>query len=133
MDIFTRRKIHDGVCAPACGPDHFIDLFFDRRGDRGVSDIGVDFGEEIPPDDHRLQFWVVDIGGDDGASAGDSSRTNSGVIFSGMAAPQEFPWRRWSRAGFWGCSLMAARFSARRRFSRRATNSISGVMMPWRA
>ena len=50
-----------------------------------------------------------------------SSRTNSGVMTLGMLAPQEWP-------GCW-----AARLASRRWFSRRATNSISGVMMPLRA
>jgi len=57
-----------------------------------------------------------------------SERTNSGVISAGMAAlkggpPRAFP----SRAAGEG------RVNARPRFSRRATYSISGVMIPWRA
>jgi hypothetical protein len=42
-----------------------------RRRDGGVADIGVDLGEEIAADDHRLEFGVVDIAGDDGAAARD--------------------------------------------------------------
>ena len=38
-------------------------------GHRRVADIGVDLGEEVAADDHRLGFGVVDIGGDDGPAA----------------------------------------------------------------
>src|SRR5439155_26720038 len=31
-------------------------------------DIGVNFYQEIPPDDHRFAFWVVDVGRDDRAT-----------------------------------------------------------------
>ena len=40
-------------------------------GHGGVADIGVDLGEEVPADDHRLGFGVIDVGGDDGAAARD--------------------------------------------------------------
>jgi hypothetical protein len=52
-----------------------------------------------------------------------SSRTNSGVTWSGMAAPKSSPSRA-ARASF---------RAARPRFSRTATYSISGVTMPARA
>src|SRR5690554_2050039 len=55
-----------------------------------------------------------------------SSRTNSGVISCAMAAPKLCP-------GCWRCSSPASRASASFMFSRMATNSISGVMMPRRA
>ena len=50
-----------------------------------------------------------------------SSRTNSGVTKSGMAAPKSSPSRRVGSEAW------------RRRFSRIATYSISGVMIPRRA
>ena len=58
-----------------------------------------------------------------------SERTNSGVTTFGMLAQKLLPARRLSR------SVLAAYFSIHSIFwfSRRATNSISGVMMPWRA
>jgi hypothetical protein len=43
----------------------------DVGGDGGVADIGVDLDEEVAADRHRLAFGVVDVGGDDGAAAGD--------------------------------------------------------------
>ena len=36
-----------------------------------VADVGVDLGQEIAADDHRLEFAVVDVAGDDGAAARD--------------------------------------------------------------
>lgn len=58
-----------------------------------------------------------------------SSRTNSGVMILGMAAPRPLPARRASRAA----SCWYSAIHSRRPFSRRATYSISGVMMPLRA
>ena len=71
MDIATGGKVHHRVGAPAGCPHHLLDLLLDRAGHRGVADIGVDLGEEVPADDHRLGFRVIDIGGDDGATARD--------------------------------------------------------------
>src|SRR3546814_10801116 len=39
--------------------------------DRAVADVGVDLGQEIAADDHRLAFRVVDVVGQDRAAAGD--------------------------------------------------------------
>ena len=58
-----------------------------------------------------------------------SSRTNSGVMTSGITAPMGLPLRRASRLG----SLRCSRVHSRRPFSRSAMYSISGVMMPRRA
>ena len=57
-----------------------------------------------------------------------SSRTNSGVITCGMAAPKLCP-------GCWRVTISGSAFSisSRCRFSRMAMNSISGVTMPRRA
>ena len=71
VDVLACREIHDGVGAPADRPHHLLHLLLDGRSDGRVADIGVDLGEEVPADDHRLRFWVVDIGGDDGAPACD--------------------------------------------------------------
>ena len=71
VDVFSGGKVHHGVGTPLGGPSHFFDFFIDGRGDGGVADVGVDFHEEIPPDDHGLDFWMVDVGRDDGTAAGD--------------------------------------------------------------
>ena len=54
-----------------------------RGGDGRVADVGVDLDQEVAADDHRLELRVVDVGRDDGPRA-TSSRTNSGVMISGM-------------------------------------------------
>ena len=71
VDVAPRGEVHDRVGAPADRPHHLLHFLLDRRGDGGVADIGVDLVEEVPADDHRLGFRVVDIGGDDGAAARD--------------------------------------------------------------
>ncbi len=56
-----------------------------------------------------------------------SSRTHSGVISVGIAAPKALPVCCWNRPGSdW-------RSASSRCVSRMATYSISGVTMPWRA
>ncbi|MCY1200329.1 hypothetical protein D9M72_117580 [compost metagenome] len=67
-----------------------------------------------------------------------SSRTNSGVMEAGMAAPKDWPgcWRSRRLTIFSPSGPLArsvSRYCSRRRFSRMATNSISGVTMPRRA
>ena len=84
-----------------------------------VTDIGIDFDQEIPTDCHRLRFRVIDVVGNDRAA------------FSDFAANElrRYEFREYSRRTF------------RRRHSRNlaaevlamATYSISGVMMPRRA
>ena len=71
VDVAPGGQVHHRVGAPADRPHHLLDLLLDRGGHRRVADIGVDLGEEVPADDHRLGFGVVDIGGDDGAAARD--------------------------------------------------------------
>ena len=69
--LLAGREVHHRVGAPADRPDHLLDLLLDRGGDRRVADVGVDLHQEVAADDHRLELGVVDVGGDDGAAAGD--------------------------------------------------------------
>ena len=69
VDVLARGEIHHRVGAPADRPHHLLHLLLHGGGHRGVADIGVDLGEEVPADNHRLGFRMVDIGGDDGAAA----------------------------------------------------------------
>ena len=71
VDVAPGGEVHDRVGAPADRPHHLLYLLLDRRGHGGVADIGVDLGEEVPADDHRLGFGVIDVGWDDGAAARD--------------------------------------------------------------
>src|SRR5207249_9810079 len=45
--------------------------FFNGRGDGGIADVGVDLYQEVPADDHRLEFRMVNIAWDDGSPARD--------------------------------------------------------------
>ncbi len=71
VDVAAGGEVHHRVGAPADRPHHLLDFLFDRGGDRRVADIGVDLGEEVAADDHRLELGVVDIGRNDGAAARD--------------------------------------------------------------
>ena len=68
MDILAGRQVHDGVGPPQCRPGQLLDLFFNRGTDRGISDIRVHFNQEITADNHRLDFRMVDVGRNDGAT-----------------------------------------------------------------
>src|SRR6266404_1128064 len=71
VDVAPGRKVHHGVGAPADRPHHLVDFFLHRRRHRGVADIGVDLGEKIAADDHRLELAMVDVAGNDRASPRD--------------------------------------------------------------
>ncbi len=70
VNVAAGGEIHDGVGAPAGGPDQLFDLLLNAGGDRRVADVGVDLHQKIAADDHRLRFRVVDVAGDDGATSG---------------------------------------------------------------
>ena len=65
MNVLASGEVHYGVTTPADRPGHLLHLLFDGGAECGVADIGVDLGQEVTADDHRLQLGVVDIGRDD--------------------------------------------------------------------
>ena len=71
VDVGTGGEVHNGVAAPAYGPNHLFELFFDGAGKRAVADVGVDLHQEVAADDHRFQLGMIDVCGDDGAASGD--------------------------------------------------------------
>ncbi|MCY1209424.1 hypothetical protein D9M72_210740 [compost metagenome] len=71
MDVLAGGQVHDGVGAPADRPHHLFHFLGQRRGHGGVAEVAVDLDAEIAPDRHRLQFGVVDVGGNDRAARGD--------------------------------------------------------------
>ncbi|CEG08972.1 hypothetical protein BN961_02393 [Afipia felis] len=71
VDVAAGGEVHHGVGTPADCPHHLVHFLLDRGGDGGVADVGVDLGQEVAADDHRLQLGVVDVAGDDGAAARD--------------------------------------------------------------
>ena len=71
VDVLAGRQVHDRVRSPPRRPAHLLDLGVDAREHRRVADVRVHLHEELGADDHRLRLGVVDVGGDDGAAAGD--------------------------------------------------------------
>ena len=71
VDVLAGGKIHHRVGAPADRPRHLLDFLLDGGGDGGVADVGVDLHAEIAPDDHRLAFGMIHVGGNDRAAGGD--------------------------------------------------------------
>ena len=71
VDVAAGGEIHDGVGAVVDGGVQFFQFFVDVRGDGGVADVGVDLAERCDADGHRLEFGMVDVGGDDHAAASD--------------------------------------------------------------
>ncbi|MCG3163193.1 MAG: hypothetical protein JMDDDDMK_04576 [Acidobacteria bacterium] len=71
VDVFAGGEIHHRVGAPLRSPSHLLDFFFNRRGDRGVADVGVDLDQKVSANSHRLGFGVIDVGGNDRAPARD--------------------------------------------------------------
>ena len=70
VDVLAGGEVHHRVRAPADAPDHFFHFVVDRGGQRRVADVGVDLGEEVAAENHRLEFGMVDVGRDDGAATG---------------------------------------------------------------
>ena len=71
VDVLAGGQVHDVVRAPADRPDQLLHLLGDPRRHRRVADVGVDLGQEVAADDHRLALGVVDVARDNGAAAGD--------------------------------------------------------------
>jgi hypothetical protein len=69
VEVTPGVEVHDGIGAPADGPDHFIEFATGRR-DRRVADVGVDLYAERPPDDHRLALGMAVVGRDDRTAGG---------------------------------------------------------------
>jgi hypothetical protein len=122
VDVAAGGEVHHGVGAVADGPDQLVDFFRHGGGDGAVADIGVDLHEEVAADDHRLEFGVIDVGRDDGAAAGDFLADEFGRDEIGDRGAEIF-----------AVANEGLPVASRRMFSRMATYSISGVMMPRRA
>ena len=71
MNIFAGRKVHQGIATPASRPGHLLDFFFDRGSHCRVTDISIDLDQEITANNHWLEFRVIDITGNNGATTRD--------------------------------------------------------------
>ena len=65
MDVAAGREVHHRVGAPTDRPHHLLDFLGDARAHRGIADVGVDLDQKIAADRHRLEFEVIDVGGND--------------------------------------------------------------------
>ena len=70
VNVAAGGKIHDGVGAVVDGGVELFEFFVDLGGDGRVADVGVDLAQRGYADRHGLEFGMVDVGGDDHASAG---------------------------------------------------------------
>src|SRR5580704_16150152 len=64
-------KMNDRVGAKVHGGVQLFQFFVNVGGDRGVADVGVDLAQRSDADTHRLQFRMIDVGGNDHASTSD--------------------------------------------------------------
>ena len=73
VNIAAGGEVHDRIRSPARRPHQLLDLFFNRRSDRRVADIGVNLHEEVAANNHRFGFRMINIGRDNRAPGGDFS------------------------------------------------------------
>src|SRR5262245_49754855 len=85
MDVLAGGEVHDGVRSPLGGPAHLLDFLLDARRDGAVADVGVDLHKEVAPDDHRLEFGVIDVRWNDGTASGDFAADELGRDLRGDA------------------------------------------------
>src|SRR5208283_3546385 len=90
VDVAAGREVHHRVGAPTDRPDQLFDLLGGAGGDGGVADVGVDLHQKIAADDDRFEFGVVDVGGDDGAAAGDLAADELGGDEGGDLGAEAF-------------------------------------------
>ena len=79
VQVLAGRQVHHRVGAPADGPLQLLDLFADRAAERAVADVRVDLHQEVAADDHRFDFRVVLVRGDDRAAARDLAAHELGI------------------------------------------------------
>ena len=85
VDMRAGGQIHNRVRTPAQRPHHFFDFFGQAGGYGRVAQVAVDFDAEVAADNHRFEFGVVDVGGDNRASGGDFLAHKFGRDLVGMA------------------------------------------------
>uniref|UniRef100_A0A0N4ZJL5 NAD-specific glutamate dehydrogenase n=1 Tax=Parastrongyloides trichosuri TaxID=131310 RepID=A0A0N4ZJL5_PARTI len=71
VDVLAGGQVHHRVAAPADRPHQLLHLFGNAGGHRAVADVGVDLGQEVTADDHRLTFRMVDVVGQHRTAARD--------------------------------------------------------------
>ena len=69
MDVAARGEVHHCVGAKMDSRMQLLEFFVDVRSYGRISDIRIDFAERCHPDRHRLQFGMMDVGGNNHAPA----------------------------------------------------------------
>ena len=70
VDVVAGRQIHHSVGTPLGGPRELLHFLVDGGGDGGIAHVGVELGEELRADDHRLGLGMVDVAWHHRASCG---------------------------------------------------------------
>ncbi|KAG1591861.1 hypothetical protein G6F46_014551 [Rhizopus delemar] len=96
VDVLAGGQVHHRVAAPADRPHQLLHLLGDAGGHRAVADVGVDLGEEVAADDHRLAFRMVDVVGQHRTAAGDlvAHEFRTGRRRGSLPAAGSHGWRR---------------------------------------
>lgn len=68
MYVLSRGKVHQRVASPFATPYAFFHFLVDAGSGGRVADVGIDFHQEVSPDNHRLRLRMIDVGGQHGAS-----------------------------------------------------------------
>ena len=71
VNVSAGRKVHDRVGAEVHGSVQLLEFLVDVRGHRRVANVGIDLAQRSHADTHRLKFGMIDVRGNDHASAGD--------------------------------------------------------------
>ena len=70
VDVVAGGQVHHGVGAPLGGPRELLHFLVDGGGHSGIAHVGVELGEELRADDHRLGFRMVDVAWHHGTARG---------------------------------------------------------------
>ena len=90
MDVLARGQVHQGVAPPLGRPAHLLHLLLDGGSDGRVTDVGIDLDQKIPPDDHRLELRVVDVGRYNGPPPGNLVTDKLGRNLGRDGRPERF-------------------------------------------
>ncbi len=91
VNVFSGGQVHQRVTTPARRPGHFFDFLFNGRSHRRITDIGVDLDPEIAANNHRLEFGVVDVRGNNRPPPGDFVTHEFRRDFIGNAGAKTLP------------------------------------------
>src|SRR5215471_4479074 len=80
-NVAAGREVHHGVGAIVDRVMEFFQLLVNVGSGGRVADVRIDFAFECDADAHRLEIAMMNVGGDDGAAAGDLATDELGLDF----------------------------------------------------